>query len=425
VRRSVLRVSAESRDVRRARQVLSRLVDCRPDPSHSLQIRPVPIAATLRQLTVIAVILLAAAPGCEKSAGSGGGKRGKKEAKANAVAASRDAALPLSVDTLRPAVITDTLPGDSDDPAIWVNADDAGESLVLGTDKGDSTGGVYAFDLAGHVDRRRSVTPLKRMNNVDIEYGFRAGKARIDIAVATERNRMSIRVFSLPDMKPIDQGGIAVFAGDSSRAPMGIALYKRPRDGKVFAIVGGKSGPNSGYLAQYELTYARGRVSGTKVREFGTYSGRKEIEAVVVDDALGFVYYSDEGVGVRKYHADPDSGSAELALFATSGVADDHEGLAIYQRDAATGYILLSDQGANRIQVFPREGAAGNPNSHPVLAVIPVMARQTDGLDVTSRPLGAAFPKGMLAMMSNRGAFHFYRWEGVQAAIDRVAGQAR
>jgi 3-phytase len=317
-------------------------------------------------------------------------------------------------------VITDTLPGDSDDPAIWVNADDAGESMVLGTDKGDTTGGVYAFDLAGHIDRRRSVTPLKRMNNVDIEYGFAAGKRRMDIAVATERNRMAIRVFSLPDMTVIDGGGIAVFGGDSTRAPMGIALYKRPRDGKVFAIVGGKSGPATGYLAQYELTFAKGRVTGTKVREFGTYSGKKEIEAIAVDDALGFVYYSDEGVGVRKYYADPDSGAAELALFATTGVADDHEGLAIYRRDSTTGYIVLSEQGANRIQVFPREGAGGNPNSHPVLAVIPVLAQQTDGLDVTAHSLGAAFPQGMLAMMSNRGAFHFYRWEDVQRAIDGV-----
>ena len=50
------------------------------------------------------------------------------------VAAAGDTTLPLSADTLRPVVITDTLPGDSDDPAIWVNPADAGQSVVLGTD---------------------------------------------------------------------------------------------------------------------------------------------------------------------------------------------------------------------------------------------------------------------------------------------------
>jgi 3-phytase len=336
-----------------------------------------------------------------------------------------DSALLLSADTLRPAVITDTLPGDSDDPAIWVNPADASQSVVLGTDKGDSTGGVYLFDLAGRIDRTRSVTPLKRMNNVDVEYGAMMDGTSIDVAVATERRRNMIRVFSLPDMRPIDGGGIVVFKGDTSREPMGIALYRRARDGQIFAIVGGKSGPAQGYLAQYALRFAGGVVTATLAREFGTYSGRKEIEAIVVDDALGFVYYSDEGIGVRKYHADPDSGSTELAVFATTGVRDDHEGLAIYQRDSLTGYIILSDQGANRIQVFPREGAVGNPHTHALLAVIPVMAQQTDGLEVSSRALGASFPNGLLVMMSNRGAFHYYRWEDVQRTIDRVVDRVR
>lgn len=352
------------------------------------------------------------------------GKSARAQARAAAIAAS-DAALPLSADTLRPAVITDTLPGDSDDPAIWVNAAAPAASLVLGTDKGDSTGGLYAFDLAGHVDHARSVAPLRRMNNVDIEYGVVPGVKGGDIAVATERNRQALRVFTLPALQAIDGGGITVFNGDVTRAPMGIALYRRPRDGAVFAIVSGKSGPRQGYLAQYRLRFADGRATAVLVREFGTWSGRKEVESIAVDDALGYLYYSDEGVGVRKYHADPDSGSVELALLATRGVRADHEGLAILARDSVSGYLILSDQGAGRIHVFAREGQPGAPHAQPVLAVIPVMARQTDGLDVTARAMGPDFPGGMLAMMSERGAFHFYRWHDVQARIDAVRGARR
>jgi 3-phytase len=201
-------------------------------------------------------------------------------------------------------------------------------SRILGTDKGDSTGGVYAFGLDGHIIANASVHPLMRMNNVDREVGFARGTARVDIAVATERNRQMLRVFSLPDMRAIDGGGIPVFDGDLNRAPMGVALYRRPRDGAVFAFVGGKAGPTDGsYIWQYQLSAdASGRVVGRKVRAFGAYSGRKEIEAITVDDSLGFVYYSDEGVGVRQYYADPDSNGTQLALFATTGVSDDHEG---------------------------------------------------------------------------------------------------
>ncbi len=336
-----------------------------------------------------------------------------------------DSTLPLLSDTLTPVVVTDTLPGDSDDPAIWVDPRTPASSRILGTDKGDSTGGVYAFGLDGHIIANASVHPLMRMNNVDREVGFARGTARVDIAVATERNRQMLRVFSLPDMRAIDGGGIPVFDGDLNRAPMGVALYRRPRDGAVFAFVGGKAGPTDGsYIWQYQLSAdASGRVVGRKVRAFGAYSGRKEIEAITVDDSLGFVYYSDEGVGVRQYYADPDSNGTQLALFATTGVSDDHEGLAIYATGANTGYLLLSDQGANRLHVYSREGTASDPFAHRRLAVIPVRAQQTDGLDVTEHALGAAYPRGMLVMMSNRGAFHYYDWRDVESAIARAAGR--
>jgi 3-phytase len=332
--------------------------------------------------------------------------------------------LPLVADTLVPAVVTERTATDTDDPAIYVDPVDPARSFVIGTDKGDTNGGVYAFRLDGRIDRARTVTPLQRMNNVDIEYGLAGPTGAIDIAVATERNRMMLRVFALPSMRPIDGGGIPVFDGDQARAPMGVALYRRPSDGAVFAIVGGKGGPTDGtYLWQYRLDVdGSGTVRGTKVRAFGGYSGQKEIEAIVVDDELGYVYYSDEGVGVRKYHADPDAGSAELALFATSGVAEDHEGLAVYRRDDGTGYIILSDQQAQRIHVFTREGSPGDPHAHRRLAVIPVKALETDGLEVTARSLGPTFPRGLLVMMSTDQTFHYYRWEDVEAAISRAPG---
>lgn len=328
--------------------------------------------------------------------------------------------LPLVRDTLRPAVVTERLPVDSDDPAIWIDERDPARSLVVGTDKGDTNGGVYVFTLDGRIDHARSVTPLMRMNNVDAATGVPFGGRTIDIAAATERGRQMLRIFELPSMRVIDGGGIPVMNGDATRAPMGIALYKRPRDGRVFAFVGGKSGPRDHYLAQYELREANGVMTGTMVREFGAWSGKKEIEAIAVDDRLGYVYYSDEMFGVRKYHADPDSGSTELGVFATRGVVSDHEGLAIYQRDDSTGYILLSDQQGGRLHVFPREGTPANRHDHPLLAVIPVLARETDGVEVTARALGPAFPHGMLVMMSSQEGFHFYRWDDVQRAIDSV-----
>src|SRR5262245_58450502 len=84
-----------------------------------------------------------------------------------------------------PLVVTDTVHGDSDDPAIWINRRHPGKSLVLGTDKDHVNGGIYVFDLKGKIDSSRTKLNMKRVNNIDIAYGLKFLNKRIDIAVAT------------------------------------------------------------------------------------------------------------------------------------------------------------------------------------------------------------------------------------------------
>ncbi|GGM78227.1 3-phytase [Dyadobacter beijingensis] len=317
---------------------------------------------------------------------------------------------------VQPVFITDTVAHDTDDPAIWVNPADPAQSLIIGTDK-DQEGGLYVFDLQGKLLKDKTVKGLKRPDNVDIEYGLNLGGRPTDIAVTTERFTHKLRIYSLPDMRPIDHGGIEVFVGETGenvRDLMGIALYKN-KSGKIYAIVGRKSGPTDGtYLWQYALEDdGKGQVKASLVRKFGKYSGLKEIEAIAVDDQLGYVYYSDEGTGVRKYYADPEKGNDELALFGTTGFTEDHEGISIYQLTDSTGYILVSDQGANSFQVFPREGEGKNPHNHPLLRKVTVKASHSDGSDVVSVPLNAQFRSGLFVAMSDDKTFHLYRWEDI------------
>lgn len=326
------------------------------------------------------------------------------------------AALPGYIAPLQPRIVTEPTRFDTDDPAIWINPADPRKSLIVGTDK-NTEGALYVYDLDGKVVQ--VVDGLKRPNNVDIAGGLILGGHPVDIAVTTERQKQRLRIFTLPDMKCVDRGDLVVFNGDTTRAPMGIALYRRPRDGALFAITGGKSGPKENYLAQYRLEDdGAGWVKMTLVREFGAYSGKKEIEAIAVDAELGYVYYSDETFGVRKYAADPDAPDAgrELALFATTGFTSDHEGISIYKHADGTGYILVSDQQANRFQVFPREGRPGHPHEHPMLKAVTVAAIESDGSEVTSVPLGDRFPHGLFVAMSNGKVFHYYSWDDIAQA---------
>jgi 3-phytase len=213
---------------------------------------------------------------------------------------------------------------------------------------------------------------------------------------------------------------------------MGIGLYRRPKDGAIFAIIAPKAGPKQEYLWQYRLEDdGTGRVKATLVRRFGAFSGVGEIEAVAVDDELGYVYYADEGTGIHKWLADPDAADAkrELALFGTTGYEQDREGIGVYTMPGGKGYIVSVDQlpGESVFHVYRREGEPGRPHDHSAtLLTFKGGADATDGLDVTSAALGPEFPDGMvIAMNSAARNFLFYDWRDVAAAaVPRLASAA-
>ena len=288
-----------------------------------------------------------------------------------------DKLAPVSPNAVKPTVVTEALPHDTDDPSIWIHPTDASKSIIVGTDK-DTDGGLYAFDLKGKIIKKS--IPLKRPNNVDVAYGLIIDGKKTDIAVTTERE-----------------------------------------SNKIFAIVGRKTGPTGSYLWQYELS-GNGKFAAAKVvRKFGTYSGKKEIEAIAVDNELGAVYYCDEQVGIRKYKADPAlNDNKELAFFGQKDFKADHEGIAIYKKTDSTGYILVSNQQANSFMVYPREGVKGNPNSYKLLAEVPTSTVECDGADVTSINLGGAYKNGLFVAMSNGMTFHYYAWDLIQKRIDEA-----
>lgn len=329
---------------------------------------------------------------------------------------------------IKPSVVTQPARHDTDDPAIWINKSDPSKSLLIGTDKGGETGdgALYVYDLRGNIIEDKTVRGIQRPNNVDVAYGLKMLGKPTDIVVCTERYTNSLRVFSLPGMQPIDNGGLEVFIGEDLRDPMGIALYTEPVTGNISAIVGRKSGPSdSTYLWQYSLEAdSIGIVTAELVRKFGGFSGTKEIEAIAVDNELGYVYYSDEGTGIRKYYAHPDSSNTQLALFGSSDFVRDNEGISIYKMNDGTGYILISDQQANRFNVYAREGTVNDPHSHQLITKISTSTVESDGSDVTSASLNDVFVNGLFVAMSDDRTFQLYKWEDIAGDQLKVARTA-
>lgn len=316
--------------------------------------------------------------------------------------------------SLAPSAFTAAVKGDADDPALWISADGK-IARIYGTDK-VAEGAVYAYDAAGSIVQ--VVEGVAQPNNNDVEYGLACRDDSRDILVATERGKNRLRVFGID----AGSGKLEDISGETSCVdqPMGIGLYRRPGDGRVFAVVSRKGGPKEGYLAQYELIWnsATGKVDAKHVRFFGLFSGKDEIESIVVDDELGYVYASDEGIGTRKYHVDPDAPDAakELAIFNQAGFKGDHEGIALYTFPNGEGFIVCTDQTADNstYYLYPRKGAPGSPHLHTAVFAFQAGLDGTDGIEVTSRSFGP-FSKGVFVGMNSKGKnFALVDWRAIE-----------
>ena len=305
---------------------------------------------------------------------------------------------------IKPNIITEETENDTDDPAIWINSKEPSKIIVFGTDKA-TNGAIYAFDLAGNIIEEKTIRNIKRPNNVDVAYGFQLNDSTtIDVLAFTEREAQQIRLFSVPDMQPLDNGGFKVFEDEEdvdNKLPMGIALYTSKIDYSLYAIVGRKTGPENGYLYQYRIKVTDGTVTSKQVRKFGKFSKKKEIEAIAVDAELGFIYYADEQHCIRKYHAEPSMGDEEITCFGGQYFKKDIEGIAIAKTGKESGYIIVSDQQRNQFNLFDRQ-------TNQFIKSVNLSTKETDGCEVTTVPLNTTFPSGLFVAMNNKKNFYFF-----------------
>lgn len=336
-------------------------------------------------------------------------------------------------------------PGDADDPAIYVNSTDSSLSLVIATLK---DGGLAVYDLNGEV--LQTILPGEpgdvRYNNVDLVYGFNLGGQSVDLAIASDRENDTLAIFQidpttrqLTDITPEDITGSIFGVDDGEQTAYGLATYTNPVSGTSYVFV---SQRETGNVAQLELSDNAGDLNVKYVRtltlpvpEAGELEDA-QVEGMVVDRELGYLYLGQENVGIWKFSADPASSDTGVLIDSVSGnnLEADVEGLTIYYADNGKGYLLVSSQGDNTFAVYSREGNneyLGNfviGESGSIDGV-----QESDGADVINVPLGT-FSSGLLVVQdgSNDPAevvedegqlenassnFKFVPWESVANAF--------
>jgi len=329
------------------------------------------------------------------------------------------AAVPASLRQVAPVAETtavDSAGDAADDPAIWVHPENPALSLVIGTDKQK---GLNVYDLDG---RLLQALPDGRMNNVDLRDGFAVDGRRMTLVAASNRTDRTIALYLLdPGTRRLTRAGDPVPTGFVE--PYGLCMYAS-RDGAYFVFV---NDAGTGQFRQWRIRAAGGRIGAERVRAFRVGS---QAEGCVADDETGALYVAEEDVALWRYGADPGSGSARRAIDqvgGASGLVADLEGVSIWHGRGGGGYIVLSNQGANRYAVYRRDDTNAYVGSFELVDDARTGidgTADTDGLAVTSQPVGPRFPDGLLVVQdgSNLPAgqnqnFKYVSWRDVATAL--------
>jgi len=325
-----------------------------------------------------------------------------------------------SVPTVTATVETVAVPsfGDAaDDPAIWANAANPAQSLIVATDK---KGGLFVYDMQGRV-----VQDLRdgKMNNVDLREGFQLGGKRVILVTASNRTDRTIGIYRLDTAS---RQLINVADGPQPTEledPYGLCMY-RDQAGEMFVFVNG----DETRKRQWELVDAgNGRVRANFVREFAFES---QTEGCVADDATGQLVVDEEDVGIWSLSAASDGGGdmrSVQKVAANPAIKDDLEGVGLYDLGNGRGYLVVSSQGNDTYAVYRREGTQEYLGSFAV-AANPVRGidgiSETDGLEVSSRNLGPGFEFGAMIAQDGRNVlpvenqnYKYVPWQSIAEAL--------
>ncbi|MEU8679273.1 phytase [Streptomyces sp. NPDC048560] len=357
-----------------------------------------------------------------------------------------------------PAVYDDEAGGsaDADDPAVWVDPDHPGRSIVIGTLK-EAGLDVYGLDgrrlqhVAAPAAPGEDAAP-GRFNNVDIVYGFELDGRKRDLALVSDRGRDRMRAYVIDPaavaagrapLRDVTAAGVKpVFAAsesevDDQRTSYGLAAFSD--DDNAYAVV---SQREESRLRLLELKDVGGRVGytiedtldlpgtfrmpdGTDWTPCADPGERPQVEGMAVDQEEHVLYAAQEAVGLWRIELDDeefatpevmdrvreygipwtyDAAEEECVLdtlndpgFGGENLSADAEGVTVYHAADGAGYVLASSQGDNAFAVYDREGGNDYLGSFTV-ADGPATdgVQHSDGSTVVNVPLGRTFPKGLL-----------------------------
>lgn len=289
----------------------------------------------------------------------------------------------------------------ADDPAIWRNAADPAQSLIVATDK---RAGLYVYGIDG---QQRSFAGGGRLNNVDL---VEAGDAGI-VVVASDRNNpeAKLQVYSL------DPGSAELMMLGTLRVGpgRGYGLCLTYRGGELRAY----SPVKEGQIYEQRILV---NESGASAEALRTLSVPSQPEGCVVDQRDGTLYVGEEDGGIWRFGPEAEAGELVAPVDNRYLVAD-VEGLDIAPSGENGGYLVASSQGDNSFAVFRLPDMA--PVGRFAIAKGAYGAVEgTDGIALALGDFGPDYPQGLFVAQDGKNPpaaqnFKLVSWAAIREAL--------
>jgi 3-phytase len=297
----------------------------------------------------------------------------------------------------------------ADDPAIWRNAADPSQSLIVGTDK---KAGLYVYGLDG---RTRDFLDAGRVNNVDLKDGVVIGGTPGILVAASDRNdiakarvalfRLDPATAKLTALGTVDGGAGEAYGICLGRDEAGLSAFMVLKDGTIHQLLIDASG-----------AAPIGRI--VRTMKLGTQS-----EGCAVDDRTHILYVAEEDVGLWRFDARATGSTAPTQIAAADGknLVADAEGVAIAPTGEKDGYVLVSSQGDNAYVVYRLDDDSYVGRFRVVDGTVGG-SEETDGIELMLGDFGPAYPGGLFIAHDGHNAaaaqnFKLVAWDDIAKAL--------
>lgn len=297
----------------------------------------------------------------------------------------------------------------ADDPAIWRNAANPAQSLIVGTDK---KAGLYVYGLDG---KTRDFLDAGRVNNVDLKDGVAIGSVNGILVAASDRNDITQAKVALFRLDPATAKLTALGKVDGgSGEAYGICLGRDESGLSAFIVL------KDGTINQIAIDASGATPTGTIVRtmKLGT-----QAEGCAVDDRTHILYVAEEDVGLWRFDARAGGSTAPTKIAAADGknLVMDAEGVAIAPAAEKDGYVIVSSQGDNAYVLYRLSDDAYVGRFRIVDGVIGG-AEETDGIELMLGDFGPNYPGGLFIAQDGHNAaaaqnFKLVAWDDIVKAL--------